>query len=81
MSLKQLILSLKPKVVLLLMLTLGLAPFTPEPHIWGKLKWIAGGASGMKMMDYLDVLLHGLPWLLGIVYFGLKLVGKYQSQS
>jgi hypothetical protein len=20
--------------------TLGLAPFFPEPHIWGKLKWI-----------------------------------------
>ena len=23
-------------------LTLGLAPFTPEPHLVGKLRWVAG---------------------------------------
>ena len=46
---------------ILLCLTLGLAPFVPEPHIWGKLKWIAGGAVGMQLMDYFDVLLHGAP--------------------
>ncbi len=33
------------KLVLLLCLTLGLAPYFPEPHLWGKLKWVAGGAS------------------------------------
>ncbi|MDP4686494.1 MAG: hypothetical protein NWR97_03730, partial [Salibacteraceae bacterium] len=44
--------------------TLGLAPFVPEPHIWGKLKWIAGGAVGMGPMDWFDVLLHGTPWIL-----------------
>lgn len=43
--------------------TLGLAPFFPEPHIWGKLKWIAGGAVGMGAMDWFDVLLHGTPWV------------------
>lgn len=48
---------------ILLCLTLGLAPFVPEPHIWGKLKWIAGGAVGMQPMDYFDVLLHGAPWI------------------
>ena len=52
---------------LLSSLTLGLAHFFPEPHIWGKLKWIAGGAQGMQMMDWLDVLMHGAPWvMLGI---------------
>ncbi len=52
------------KIVILLCLTLGLAPFFPEPHIWGKLKWIAGGAIGMKPMDWFDVLLHGFPYVL-----------------
>lgn len=48
---------------LLVSLTLGLAPFFPEPHIWGKLKWLAGGAVGMQLMDWFDLLMHGLPWL------------------
>ena len=45
-------------------LTLGLAPFFPEPHIIGKLKWLAGGAKGMTAKDYFDVLLHGFPFVL-----------------
>lgn len=52
------------RIILLLCLTLGLAPFFPEPHIWGKLKWIAGGAVGMKPMDWVDVFLHGFPFIL-----------------
>lgn len=44
-------------------LTLGLAPFFPEPHIVGKLRWLAGGAVGMGLGDYLDVLMHGAPWV------------------
>lgn len=44
-------------------LTLGLAPFVPEPHLWGKLKWLMGGAVGMNLMDYFDLLMHGAPWL------------------
>jgi len=52
------------KIWLLLSLTLGLAPFFPEPHVWGKLKWIAGGAVGMKTMDWLDFAMHGAPWVL-----------------
>jgi len=45
-------------------LTLGLAPFLPEPHILGKLRWVLGGAVGMGFMDFVDLALHGLPWLL-----------------
>ena len=52
------------KIIIIACLTLGLAPFAPEPHIWGKLKWIAGGAVGMQPMDWFDVVLHGLPWVL-----------------
>ncbi|WP_340170385.1 hypothetical protein [Lacinutrix sp.] len=39
------------KIILLLCLTLGLAPFFPEPHLWGKLKWILGGAKSMQLKD------------------------------
>lgn len=53
-----------PGTLLLACLTLGLAPFFPEPHIWEKLKWIAGGAVGMAPLDWFDVLLHGTPWVL-----------------
>lgn len=54
----------KTRLWLIASLTLGLAPFFPEPHIWGKLKWIAGGAQGMMLMDWLDMLMHGTPWVL-----------------
>lgn len=52
------------RLIILLCLTLGLAPFFPEPHIWGKIKWIAGGPNGMQLKDWFDVVLHGLPWVL-----------------
>jgi hypothetical protein len=52
------------KFWLMLSLTLGLAPFVPEPHLWGKLCWLLGGAIGMKSIDWFDLLQHALPWLL-----------------
>ena len=52
------------KLIILLCLTLGLAPFLPEPHIVGKVKWILGGALDMKPMDWFDTLLHGFPFIL-----------------
>lgn len=44
-------------------LTLGLAPFVPEPHVLGKLRWVAGGARGMGAVDWFDLVLHGAPWV------------------
>ena len=64
------------KLVILLCLTLGLAPFFPEPHIVGKLKWILGGASGMQAMDWFDVLLHGFPFILLIRIVFIKILSK-----
>lgn len=52
------------KLVVLLCLTLGLLPYYPEPHLWGKIRWVAGGARGMAPMDWFDLVLHGLPWIL-----------------
>ena len=53
-----------PVLWLLVSLTLGLAPFSPEPHVVGKLRWVLGGAAGMSVVDWLDLLLHLTPWLL-----------------
>jgi hypothetical protein len=48
----------------ILSVTLGLAPFVPEPHIIGKIRWVWGGAVGMQPIDWFDFFLHGIPWLL-----------------
>lgn len=58
------------RLVLVACLTLGLAPFSPEPHLFGKIRWVAGGAIGMQGMDWFDLFFHGLPWLL-LVRLGL----------
>ncbi len=62
---------------LVISLSLGLAPFFPEPHIFGKVKWLLGGAVGMKPMDWFDLLLHGTPWLLLIGTLGLELKQRF----
>lgn len=44
-------------------LTLGLAPFVPEPHIWEKLKMLAAGELS-RPIDIFDLVLHATPWVL-----------------
>lgn len=44
-------------------LTLGLAPFLPEPHIWEKLKMLAKGTL-TRPIDIFDMMFHAVPWLL-----------------
>jgi hypothetical protein len=60
----------------LIALTLGLAPFTPEPHVWEKLKMLFGGNLS-KPIDIFDLVLHGTPWVVLI----LKLVRMVQLRS
>ena len=62
-------------------LTMGLAPFTPEPHIWGKIKLMAGGAVGMGPMDWFDVFLHGTPWVLLIACLIYHLINKFKTST
>jgi len=50
-------------VVVVLALSLGLAPFAPEPHVWQKLKMLAAGTLS-RPIDVFDLLFHGVPWLL-----------------
>lgn len=64
------------RIIILLCLTLGLAPFFPEPHIIGKLRWLAGGANGMTLKDYFDVVLHGFPFVLLIRLIVVKIITK-----
>lgn len=50
-------------VLVLLALTLGLAPFVPEPHIWEKLKMLFAGTLA-KPIDIFDLALHAAPFVL-----------------
>ena len=48
---------------LLAALTLGLAPFVPEPHIVEKLRMLAAGELS-RPIDIFDLLMHAAPWAL-----------------
>ncbi|MFT5358976.1 MAG: hypothetical protein ACI9KE_006218 [Polyangiales bacterium] len=64
-------------VPLLASLTLGLAPFVPEPHLVGKIRWVLGGAEGMGPADWGDLAMHGAPW----VWFCVTLVSVLRARS
>ena len=67
----------KLSLAVLLSLTLGLAPFFPEPHLAGKIRWVLGGAVGMQPMDYFDLVLHGSPWVYLIYQVILKVRASF----
>lgn len=48
-------------VVVILCLTLGLAPFMPEPHIVEKLRMLVAGTLH-RPIDIFDLLFHATPW-------------------
>lgn len=62
-------------ILVVLCLTLGLAPFVPEPHIWEKLKMLAAGDL-RKPIDIFDLLMHGLPFVLLIIKLLVSAVQK-----
>ena len=47
---------------------LALAPFSPEPHLWEKLKMLFEGTL-VRPIDIFDLLMHGTP----LVVLALKL--------
>jgi hypothetical protein len=53
---------------------LALAPFSPEPHLWEKLKMLVNGTL-VKPIDIFDLFLHATPLVLLV----LKLV-RYVRQ-
>jgi hypothetical protein len=50
-------------IALILALTLGLAPFFPEPHITEKLGMLAAGTL-TRPLDIFDLFWHGWTWVL-----------------
>ena len=58
--------------LLLIALMLGLAPFTPEPHVVEKLRMLFDGSLS-KPIDIFDLLMHGTPWVL----LGLKSIRHF----
>jgi hypothetical protein len=61
--------------------TLGLAPYSPEPHIIGKIKWVVGGANGMTSRDYFDLILHGTPWVILTVTLVVMAINGLNKRS
>ena len=53
-------------VLIAIALTLGLAPFTPQPHVVEKLDMLFSGSLS-RPIDIFDLLLHGGPWVLLII--------------
>ena len=62
--------------LLIISLTLGLAPFAPEPHVWEKLKMLVDGSLS-KPIDIFDLFMHGTPWVL----LGLKFIREQMKKS
>lgn len=50
-------------ILIIACLTLGLAPFLPEPHVWEKIKMLFAGEL-TRPIDIFDFILHGIPWVL-----------------
>ncbi len=50
-------------VVIVITATLGLAPFSPQPHVVEKLAMLLNGTLS-RPIDIFDLLLHGTPWVL-----------------
>ena len=53
-----------------LALFLALAPFTPEPHLWEKLKMLFAGTL-VRPIDIFDLFLHGTPLVILLLKLSL----------
>ena len=50
-------------LVIVLSITLGLAPFSPQPHLFEKLQSLSRGEL-KQLMDIFDLLFHASPFAL-----------------
>ncbi len=65
-------------LLIIVSLTLGLAPFTPRPHLVEKLAMLLAGAL-VKPIDILDLVIHASPIVLLIVKIGHGAVSNRKS--
>lgn len=56
-------------LLIILSLTLGLAPFVPMPHLFEKMRMLLNGEL-VRPLDIFDLLMHASPVLLLIVKVG-----------
>ncbi|GAB4510304.1 MAG: hypothetical protein Tsb0026_11940 [Sulfuricaulis sp.] len=62
-------------------LALGLAPLTPEPHLWEKLKMLANGTLA-RPIDIFDLIMHAsVPLLLAARLIRMTRSGKKPGHS
>lgn len=62
--------------VLIIALFLGLAPFTPQPHLVEKLQMLFAGTL-TKPIDIFDLFLHGTP----VVLLAMKIVRHLKTRA
>lgn len=62
-------------IVILAALTLGLAPFYPEPHIVEKLRMLAQG-NLKRPIDIFDLAYHAIPWLLLVAKLAREVMAR-----
>jgi len=65
-------------LLIVVCLTLGLAPFTPEPHLLEKLRMLTEGEL-TRPIDIFDLVLHGTPWVLLVLKLYLLVTDKVQE--
>ncbi len=58
-------------LVVVACLTLGLAPFFPEPHVVEKLRMLATGTL-RRPIDIFDLLVHGAPFLVAAMKIAVR---------
>jgi hypothetical protein len=56
-------------LLIIMSLTLGLAPFVPMPHLFEKIRMLLNGEL-VRPLDIFDLLMHASPVLLLIVKVG-----------
>lgn len=61
-------------------LTLGLAPFRPEPHVVEKLRMLGDG-SLTAPVDIFDLVLHATPWVLLLLRGVAELAARERGQG
>ncbi len=66
------------RTLVLVCVTLGLAPFSP-PHVWEKLTMLTSGTLRAPM-DVFDLFLHGTPWLL-LIAKAVTLLGRREPPA
>nr|VFK42160.1 MAG: hypothetical protein BECKTC1821E_GA0114239_101713 [Candidatus Kentron sp. TC]VFK42712.1 MAG: hypothetical protein BECKTC1821D_GA0114238_101332 [Candidatus Kentron sp. TC]VFK58749.1 MAG: hypothetical protein BECKTC1821F_GA0114240_102615 [Candidatus Kentron sp. TC] len=62
-------------ILIIAALLLGLAPFTPQPHLWEKIQWLITGHP-FRAIDVFDLFLHATPVVLLFLKAVITFTGK-----